>query len=150
MSRKKARESAFMLLYRWDMMDCDSDGNAMTLDETILDNEILSRADLNDDDNKYIDAVLDGVREHQADIDTTIEEAAVGWKVTRIPRVDRAILRLGVYEIDCREDIPGAVTINECVELAKQYSTDHSGTFLNGVLSTILKQHGTAPCPSSD
>ena len=144
MSRKKARESAFKLLYHWDMMEYSSEGIATTLDETI------ECDDLNDDDNAYIEAVLSGVREHQAEIDGAIEEATVGWKLGRLPRVDRAILRLGIYEIAHREDIPGAVTINECVELAKQFSTDNPATFLNGVLSTILKKYGNSPCPSSD
>lgn len=63
MSRKKARESAFKLLYHWDMMEYSSEGIATTLDETI------ECDDLNDDDNAYIEAVLSGVREHQAEID---------------------------------------------------------------------------------
>lgn len=138
MSRKKARESAVLLLYHWDMAG-DEDANIhTTLGETVQ-GEILSPDALNDDDRDYIQSVIDGVRANVTELDHAIEEEAVAWKLNRLPKVDLAVLRLGVYELLHRTDIPGAVTINECVELAKQYSTENSGTFVNGVLSTIFK-----------
>jgi N utilization substance protein B len=156
MSRKKAREAAVMLLYHWDMMNFSDEYIATTLGETIrsdgADIENLKMA-LTQDDDRYISAILETVRTNQQTIDNAIETDAVGWKLSRLPKVDLAILRLGVCEIMYRDDIPGAVTINECVDLAKQYSTENSGTFINGVLSTVLKQHGKdggGQCPFSE
>lgn len=156
MSRKKAREAAVMLLYHWDMMSYSEEHIATTLGETIrsggADIENLKMS-LTEDDDRYISAILDTIRTHQDTIDKAIEDSAVGWKLNRLPKVDLAILRLGVGELMHRPDIPGAVTINECVDLAKHYSTENSGTFINGVLSTILKQSGkdgASQCPSSE
>lgn len=152
MSRKKAREAAVLLLYHWDMMQYSTDQIAATLSESINgegSDDPLKMA-LNDDDNLYIRSVLEIVRTNLQTIDSNIEVEAVGWKIERLPKVDLAILRLGVCELLYREDIPPAVTINECVELAKHYSTDNSGTFVNGMLSTILKKNGGGSCPSSE
>jgi transcription antitermination protein NusB len=152
MSRRKAREAAVMLLYHWDMMNFSEDNITTTLGETINSDdsqEILKMA-LTDDDNRYITSIFEIIKSNHSTIDSTIELEAVGWKLNRLPKVDLAILRLGTCEILYRNDIPGAVTINECVDLAKHYSTDNSGTFINGVLSTILKKNGGGPCPSSE
>jgi transcription antitermination protein NusB len=152
MSRKKAREAAIMLLYHWDMMGYNDDNISSTLGETIKgeDSADFPKIELTEDDNRYIDSILGLIRTNQQNIDSAIEAEAVGWKLNRLPKVDLAILRLGICELNYREDIPGAVTINECVDLAKHYSTENSGTFINGVLSTILKQNGGGQCPSSE
>jgi transcription antitermination protein NusB len=139
MSRKKARESVILLLYHWDMMGCNSDNIAITLDETVV-GEIIDGDTLNEDDTLYLNSIIEGIKENVESIDQAIEAEAVGWKINRLPKVDLAVLRLGVYELMHREDIPGAVTINECVEFAKHYSTENSGTFVNGVLSTVMKK----------
>jgi N utilization substance protein B len=139
MSRKKARESAVLLLYHWDMTDGDSSSMHTTLDETVM-GVVIKNETLSDDDDQYLQTVLEGIRENVQHIDETKEAEAVGWKINRLPKVDLAVLRLGVYEILYRADIPDAVTINECVELAKHYSTENSGTFVNGVLSTVMKK----------
>jgi N utilization substance protein B len=152
MSRRKAREAAVMLLYHWDMMGFNDENIPTTLGETIDSEdtrETLHMA-LAGDDHQYITSILDSIKEHRETIDTAIEAEAFGWKLSRIPKVDLAILRLGVCELLYREDIPGAVTINECVDLAKLYSTDNSGTFINGVLSTIFRKNGGKKCPSSE
>ena len=152
MSRRKAREAAVMLLYHWDMMDYNNDNIQTTLGETINseDSRDLLKMALTEDDGRYISSILESIQRHHETIDSAIEAEAVGWKLGRLPKVDLAILRLGVGEILYRGDIPGAVTINECVDLAKHFSTDNSGTFVNGVLSTILKKNGSEPCPPSE
>ena len=66
--------------------------------------------------------------------------AAKGWEVERMPVLDRSILRLATYELIAEPEVPVAVVIDEAVELAKQYSTEFSGGFVNGVLSTIARQ----------
>jgi transcription antitermination factor NusB len=80
-----------------------------------------------------------GVRDARAELDETIQEVAVNWQVSRMPVIDRAILRMGVYELLHMHDVPPKVTINEAVELAKKYSTEKSGAFVNGVLDKIFQ-----------
>jgi|SRR5687767_10573715 transcription antitermination factor NusB len=80
-----------------------------------------------------------GVRDSRAELDETIQEVAVNWQVSRMPVIDRAILRMGVYELLHMHDVPPKVTINEAVELAKKYSTEKSGAFVNGVLDKIFQ-----------
>lgn len=78
-----------------------------------------------------------GVFAHRAEIDEALAAAAQHWSVDRMPVVDRAILRLGVYELRYERDTPAAVVVAEAVRIAKAYSTDKSGRFVNGVLATI-------------
>ena len=139
MSRKKARESVILLLYHWDMNSYSSENIATTLDETVV-GEVIGSETLNDDDNLYINSIIEGIQEKVESIDEAIEAETVGWKINRLPKVDLAVLRLGIFELLYRDDIPEAVTINECVDIAKHYSTENSGTFINGVLSTIMKK----------
>ena len=72
--------------------------------------------------------------------DDLISEAAVRWKLSRLSHVDRAILRLSVYQLRYCEDIPCKVVINEAIEIAKKYSTEQSPRFVNGVLDAVLKK----------
>lgn len=81
-----------------------------------------------------------GVGRERPLIDSLVAEAAVGWEIERMPVVDRTILRLATWELLERSETPVAVVIDEAVELAKQYSTDASGAFVNGVLSEIARQ----------
>jgi N utilization substance protein B len=81
-----------------------------------------------------------GVLSHRAEIDRILNELAVDWTVERMANVDRAILRLAVYEILHREDIPIGVSINEAVELAKRYGTDESSRFVNGILGHLARR----------
>jgi transcription antitermination factor NusB len=84
-----------------------------------------------------------GVHEHLEGIDAAIQSAAVNWQVSRMPYVDRAILRMGTYELVHMFDVPPKVSIHEAVALAKEYSTEKSGAFVNGVLDKIFQTH----CP---
>ena len=79
-----------------------------------------------------------GVTENGAEIDDTLETYAQGWTIARMPALDRAILRLGSWEILFNDEIPDAVAVNEAVELAKELSTDDSAGFVNGLLSKIV------------
>jgi len=84
-------------------------------------------------------AIAEAVWENREAIDAVITAASTRWRVERMPVVDRNILRLGTYEL-LFTDIPLGVTISECVELAKLYSTANSGSFVNGVLSAVANQ----------
>ena len=88
----------------------------------------------------YTVALVTGVGKDGERIDELVSSAAVGWELDRMPVVDRTILRLATWELLARTDGPVAVVLDEAVELAKQYSTEQSGGFVNGVLSTIAKE----------
>lgn len=93
----------------------------------------------------YVSGVLEGIEAHREEIDRLIEERAEGWPLERLHSVDRNILRLAIYELLYREDIPAEVVINEAVELAKKYGTERSPAFINGILDRILKEKERTP-----
>ena len=129
MTRKKAREEAFILIFEKAFNDCSA--------EEIL--EIAKEVrDLEDDE--YINKVFFGVYENLSEIDELISQKSVGWKITRISKTALSILRLAIYEIKYFDEIPNSVSINEAVELAKIYATKEDSSFVNGILSTIVKE----------
>jgi N utilization substance protein B len=87
---------------------------------------------------EYARLLVNGVQEHQADIDLLIARYADHWTIARMPVIDRNLLRMAMFELLWRDDIPVAVAINEAVELAKSLSTDDSGRFINGLLGKIV------------
>ena len=93
-------------------------------------------------DLKLINDKVEAIRGYQTDIDALINANVIGWKTSRMAKVDLTILRLAVYEMKYDDSIPPKVSINEAVELAKKYGTEKSGSFVNGVLSRILKALG--------
>lgn len=105
----------------------------------VIDAEALRAAGEPDRTSSWLYAreVLDGVSDHSADIDEKIQMYAHAWSLDRMPTVDRAILRMATWEILYNPDVDAAVAINEAVELAKQYSTEESSKFVNGVLGKI-------------
>ena len=129
MTRKKAREEAFILVFEKVFNDVSN--------EEIL--EIAAEArDLEPDD--YIKTVFTGVYEKVSEIDGLISENAVGWRIERISKTALCILRLAIYEILYMDDIPASVSINEAVEIAKKYAGTEDASFINGILSTIVKK----------
>ena len=90
----------------------------------------------------YAREIVDGVIDNAAAIDDAITAAAKGWTLARMPAVDRALLRIGTWEIVYNDSVPAAVAIDEAVELAKSYSTDKSHAFVNGILDGIVRQKG--------
>jgi N utilization substance protein B len=85
----------------------------------------------------YAEQIVRGVDEHRVEIDALIESHAVGWTLARMPVVDRAILRLAIWELQHNPEIPAAVAIAEAMELASLLSTDDSAPFVNGLLGSI-------------
>jgi N utilization substance protein B len=85
----------------------------------------------------YAREIVQGVVDHHEEIDDLLETYSQGWALDRMPNLDRTILRVGVWEILHNPDVPDAVAVNEAVELAKELSTDDSGSFVNGLLSRI-------------
>jgi N utilization substance protein B len=88
----------------------------------------------------YAETLVRGVEEHRPELDATLRKYSEHWALERMPAVDRAVLRLGCYELGWQPEVPTAVAINEAVELANQYSTKDSGRFVNGMLSRIAAE----------
>lgn len=128
MGRKASRELAMKLLYQ---LDLQKESREDQIKETLEEN------DLTDKDKEYVLHILQGVQEEQGLLDTLIESYSHGWKLSRLSKVDLAILRLAIYELHFRNDIPINVAINEAIELAKKFSGPESGSFINGVLGKI-------------
>ncbi|HOV26552.1 MAG TPA: transcription antitermination factor NusB [Pseudobacteroides sp.] len=130
MGRRAARETAMKLLYQLEIQKDDREQQVQY---------VLEEEKLTENDKTYINEVIDGVYSKLEEIDRLIENHAKGWKINRISKVDLSILRLSIYEVCFREDIPFNVSINEAVELAKKYSTDDAGSFVNGILGKVSK-----------
>ena len=136
--RSRGRSQALQLLFT---REFDTDGFVSTPDTTadVMDDLIVE---------DYARELYDGVVEHLAEIDSTIEAASKNWLISRMPITDRSILRIAVYEILFREDVPVGVSINEAVELAQSFGgEDDSFKFINGLLGRIAKD---MPAPASD
>jgi N utilization substance protein B len=90
-----------------------------------------------------------GVHHHLEQLDSSIDEVSTRWRVARMPPVDRSILRLGLYELRFEQKTPMAVVVSEAVRLAKMYSTERSGSFVNGVLARLaaIERPGESPDP---
>ena len=92
------------------------------------------------DDKDFISNIVAGVTEKSSELDSIIQPIAPDWPLHQIARIDRAILRIGVYELLYNKTVPSKVVINEAVELAKGFGADNSSKFINGVLGTVYKQ----------
>jgi N utilization substance protein B len=131
-ARSKARKRALDVLYEADVRGADPIG-------TLAQRVSLADPPVND----YTIELVEGVHAHRQRIDELLSEYAEGWSIERMPDVDRAILRLGVYELLWRGDVPDAVAIDEAVELAKTLSTDESPRFVNGILARVVRDRPT-------
>ena len=90
----------------------------------------------------YINALVNGVRDHREELDELISRYAQGWKLSRISRTALAVLRVALYEILYMPDIPDAASINEAVELAKGYDEPETVRFINGILGSFMRERG--------
>lgn len=90
----------------------------------------------------FADETVRGVHELREELDAILAAASQNWRIERMTRVDRNVLRIGTYELRERPDIPRAVVLDECVELAKRFGTEDSGKFVNGVLERIADDLG--------
>jgi transcription antitermination protein NusB len=131
-NRRKSRELALQALYACEIGD-DSDCAAVLaslIDEGGIDASIGS----------YAKTLVVHVLSQRAEIDALLQHHAANWDVKRMTAIDRNVLRMAVAELQCAEDVPFKVVIDEAVELAKQYGTDDSGKFVNGVIDSIRKE----------
>jgi N utilization substance protein B len=137
-NRHLARSIVLQTAFEWDFRN-------LTREQTL---ESLKRINLefgnNETDVPFMENLLKGVLDKQSDLDNIISKAAPDWPLEKISAVDRNILRVGLYELlfSDRSEVPAKVAINEAIELAKSYSGEKSGSFINGVLGTIYKELG--------
>jgi len=128
MGRRASREMAMKLLYQMEIQKDDREAQK----------ELFFKENpLSENDKAYVNDVIDGVFANLDYISDIIERNSKGWKLNRISKIDLSIMRLSIYEICFRDDIPYSVSVNEAVELAKKYSSEDSGSFINGILSKI-------------
>ena len=124
-------------LYEWDFSGQNVDTANLT--EKNIEEFGPSLEDVNKD---FIRTLVQGVLEHRTAIDQIIEKAAPEWPLDQITMVDRNVLRLGLFELlyGNKEEVPPKVAINEAIELAKNFSGESSGKFVNGVLGTVFRE----------
>ena len=136
-SRHLSRSIAMQSLYEWDFF-----GQKNPIKETVERNIAEFGPGLEDTNKDFVRKLALGVAEHIGEIDGIIEKAAPEWPVNQITIVDRNVLRLGLFELiyGNRDEVPPKVAINESIELAKNFSGDSSGRFVNGVLGTVFRE----------
>lgn len=143
-NRHLGRIVALQSLYEYEFRMQAEDATA-EIDEIVARN--LERYESMIDDKQFINDLVSGVLEHQEELDGNIQPIAPDWPIDQIARVDRTILRMGLFELlYLKEIVPSKVAINEAVELAKAFGSDNSSKFINGVLGTAFRTlvEGTA------
>jgi N utilization substance protein B len=136
-NRHLGRIVALQTLYEYEFRLESADASA-NVDE-ILDRN-LARYETAIEDKRFVDTLVKGVLADQSDLDSKIQPIAPDWPIDQIARIDRNILRIGLYELLSKADIiPPKVAINEAVELAKAFGSDNSSKFINGVLGTAFR-----------
>lgn len=149
--RRRGRELTIQFLYQYDTIEESSFG-IDSLEEAVnlfwvakegTDSEPASGKDatqagsVDDDIKDFANSLIRGTSENMNSIDDVINRYSKHWRLSRMSKIDRNILRLATYELVYLRDIPSPVTINEAVELAKRYGTEESGAFVNGILDRI-------------
>lgn len=129
MTRKEARESAFVLIFEKEINDSPT-VELLELAQSCFDMNI----------DEYVKDVFCGVYDNLEEIDAVISRLAVSWNIKRISKTSLAALRLAIYEIKFVDSIPVSVSINEAVEIMKKYATKEDSSFVNGILSSVAKE----------
>ena len=135
-NRHLGRIVALQTLYEQDFRR-DVGDDAFELTEVLTRNTARYQEVL--EDQAFIATLVHGVTDRQSELDAILQPVAPEWPIDQIARMDRAILRMGIYELLFNSDAPPKVVINEAVELAKAFGGDNSSKFVNGVLGTVLK-----------
>lgn len=127
-SRHQARERALQILFQYDVHGKPG----AWLDE------FWKPLQVDEDTKAFAEQIVAGVLQRKAEIDAVLARYATNWKVSRMPIVDRNILRAGLYEFFWMDDVPAKVTLDEAVELAKSFGDEEASKFVNGVLDKVL------------
>ncbi len=138
-SRRKARIVAFQALYAWD-------ASSMNFDELLSFSWLGedSAASTDEELKTFAGLIVSGTIENIAEIDADIKKHLEHWAFERLKKVDLAILRVSVYSLVFQTDIPAQITIDEAIEIAKEFGAEDSYRFINGVLDAVWKEHRSA------
>jgi N utilization substance protein B len=134
--RRRARELALQFLYQYDALT-ESSGEPPSPEEQLALFWERSDSPVPDDMKEFSSVLILGACRNITHIDDIIGRISEHWRLSRMSKIDRNILRLSIYELLYLSDIPPAVTINEAVELGKRFGTEESGSFINGILDKI-------------
>jgi N utilization substance protein B len=134
MKRRKAREYALQFLFQ---LDIRKEKPSVTLFK-----RFWSEHEPDEEVRAFAEEIVKGTYKHLGKINDQIHACAKNWSLDRMSTVDRNVLRMAVYEILFRMDIPTSVTINEAIELAKKFGTEESGAFVNGILDSVARVTG--------
>lgn len=139
MSRRNAREQALVLLYQCDLR---KKGPSEIWDDfqNFADPQGEEAIPLEKQDLDFVCGELNGVWDNLEEIDSLISRNSHRWEIGRLSAPMRAVLRIAVYEMKYRPDIPSLVSINEAIELAKDYDSPEAGSFVNGILAGVLRE----------
>ena len=138
-TRRAARELTLNVLYQCESGIPFDEALTMALEHANLSELSTSKFNTAEDARNYASNLAKGIREHRDELDDTIQAYSKDWPIDRQPTVDRNLLRIALFEIMYGTDVPDIVAVDEAIELAKVYSTDESGRFINGVLAGFLK-----------
>jgi N utilization substance protein B len=141
-NRHLGRIIALQTLFEQDFRRAASDAE-FDLEGVLVRN--IGRYQATVDDKDFIERLVRGVAEHEAELDAELQPVAPEWPIDQIARMDRVVLRIGLYELKYEKDVPAKVVINEAVELAKAFGSENSSKFVNGVLGTLLRQINGEP-----
>ncbi len=138
-NRHLGRIVALQSLYEYDFRRSLNMSDLKNEMDDILERNIKVYSDTIDD-SEFVSELVNGVQSEESEIDAMISPAAPEWPIEQIAKIDKAILRMAVYELMVKRDVPPKVAINEAVELAKAFGGENSSKFVNGVLGTIYRQ----------
>jgi len=136
--RHRARITALQTLFE---IDCSTHNSAVVIEQR------LAETDLPESGDRFARELVEGVSTEREELDRLIGRYAPEWPVDQIAIIDRNVLRISIYEILMCDDTPTKVAINEAVELAKQYGSDSSGRFVNGVLGSLVANETASAKP---
>lgn len=136
-NRHLGRIIALQTLYEQDFRR-EAGDDKFDLDSVLARN--ISRYEDMVDDKAFIERLVKGVAAYEADLDARLQPIAPEWPIDQIARMDRVVLRIGLFELEHEKDVPPKVVINEAVELAKAFGGDNSSKFINGVLGTVMRE----------
>jgi N utilization substance protein B len=145
-NRHLGRIIVLQTLYEQELRE-EANDTGFSLDE-VLERNILRYRDMLDDTD-FIRRLANGITKQAPKLDAKLQPVAPEWPIDQIARMDRMVLRIGLYELDNEADVPPKVVINEAVELAKAFGGDNSSKFVNGVLGTLLREREAKPAKSA-
>ncbi len=135
MTRKRTRENLYIMLFQTDFHNQEE-----RMEQADIYLEGMEDADATKKAKAELRERYEAVLEHMEEIDQKIGEKANGWTISRLAKADLTVMRLAVFEILFDDEVPNGVAINEAVELAKRYGGDKSYGFVNGILSSVVKE----------